>query len=186
MIFISLCNLQGATLGTDCRDKESILKKRSVWQVNNTDNNCFWYALQKSMNPDIKIRNDRPNRCKKEAEALCSKTHLAWDEQVSLLHIPVVEEAFGCNIYVIDMAAIPILGCHEINLWETLMYRSPNRSSGRYWLLFDNNHYHTITDIKGFLGVKHFCHNCFKMHKSKEAFQKKHVTTMRTVWPIRM
>ncbi len=60
------------------------------------------------MNPEIKVRNDVPNRGKKQAEALCAKTHLKWNEQVSLIHIPVVEEALDCNIYVIDMAAIPI------------------------------------------------------------------------------
>jgi hypothetical protein len=70
------------------------------------------------------------------------------------------------------MASIPILGSHEINLWETLMYKTPNKNKAQHWLLFDNNHYHVIMDIKAFLGVKHICHSCFKMHKSDEVFEK--------------
>ena len=50
------------------------------------------------------------------------------------------------------------------------MYKSDKRNTEKYWLLFDNNHYHTINNIRGFLAVKHFCCKCFQCFEHKETF----------------
>jgi hypothetical protein len=155
---------------TQSRDRESILKKDSVAVIKNKDNNCFWYALCKSMNPGM--RHDRITLLRTEAEQICIRTPLPWNEPISLIHLPEIEEALDCNIYVINMISIPILGCCSINLWEALMYKSPNRGKGQHWLLHDENHYHTITNIKGFLGVRLFCPKCFRGGERKETFEK--------------
>ena len=40
----------------------------------------------------------------------------------------------------------------------------------QYWLLHDNNHYHSINNIKGFLAVDYFCPHCFQGFTNKKAF----------------
>ena len=170
LTFYFIVQPSGGTLGTSSRDKESILKKKGVAQIKNKDNNCFWYALCKSMNPGM--RHQRLPTMTVEAMNICSKTPFPWDDCVSIIHIPEIEDALDCNIYVVNMLAIPILGCCSINLWEALMYKSPYRGKTQHWLLYDDNHYNTITCIKSFLGVKYFCGVCFKCCEKKDAFAK--------------
>jgi hypothetical protein len=44
----------GAGCGTKCRDIESVMNKKSVIQIVNDDNNCFWYAMAILLNPTNK------------------------------------------------------------------------------------------------------------------------------------
>jgi hypothetical protein len=69
----------------------------------------------------------------------------------------------------IDMGNIPILGS-KIDVYNALMYNSEARRQEHYWLLFDNSHYHAITNIKGFLSVEYFCSNCLKCFWRKAQF----------------
>lgn len=94
---------------------------------------------------------------------------MKWDEVVNFLQIPLIEEALDCNIYIIDMDNIPILGS-KIDVWNMLMYKAENRGKEHYWLLFDNSHYHAITNIKGFLSVEYFCNTCFQCFWRKAQF----------------
>ena len=82
------------------------------------------------------------------------------------MNIPLVEEALDCNIYVVNLVET-MLGSCCINLWEALMYKSHYREKEQHWLLFDRNHYHVITNIRGFLAVRHFCNLCFKCSDKK-------------------
>ena len=154
---------EGATLGTDSRVADSILNKKSVSVIRNDDSNCFWYALTVSLNKENKAMKD--NRYPKKRNAfgldLCKKCNVQWNEPVSHIHIPLVEEALNINIYVMSIENIPILGS-AINIWNALEYRSEDRHTQKHWLLLDNNHYHVINDIKPFRGVKQFCSTCFK------------------------
>ena len=75
----------------------------------------------------------------------------------------------NCNVYMIDMDNIPIL-VSKIDVYNALMYKSEARRQEHYWLLFDNNHYHAITNIKGFLSVEYFCSNCLKCFWRKAQF----------------
>jgi hypothetical protein len=102
----------------------------------------------------------------KIAQQLCEQTPLTWDEEVCLMNIPLVEEALDCNIYVVNLVET-MLGSCCINLWEALMYKSHYREKEQHWLLFDRNHYHVITNIRGFLAVRHFCNLCFKCSDKK-------------------
>ena len=89
-------------------------------------------------------------------------------------HVEVVEHVYNCNIYVINLNNIPILGS-SISLLNSdcLMYKSENRNREHYFLLYDEEpqHYHCITDIKKCLGVKTNCYNCMKGFTSKTAFE---------------
>ena len=159
---------------TQNRDKESVLNKTSVVKVVNEDDNCFWYALSVVMNKTNKMLKD--HRCarlrERVAKELCNKCKLPWDNKVSFLDLPLIEEALNCNIYVLDLNNIPVLGS-KIDVWNMLMYKSPRREiSSQYWLLFDEDHYHSITNIRGFLAADHFCHKCFQCFKHKETFEK--------------
>ena len=87
---------------------------------------------------------------------MCDKCKLQWDEEVSFVHIPLVEETLNCNIYVLDLDDPHILGS-KINIWETMLYKSTTRvNANKYWLLFGGDHYHSINNIEGYLSVKHF------------------------------
>ena len=70
---------------------------------------------------------------------------------------------------IMDIANIPILQS-IIDVWNVLMYKSADRHKEKYWLLFDNGHYHAITNIKGFLAVDYFCNTCLECFKQKTTF----------------
>ena len=38
-------------VATDSRNRDSILEKKSVNVIKNTDNNCFWHSLAVALNP---------------------------------------------------------------------------------------------------------------------------------------
>jgi G:T-mismatch repair DNA endonuclease (very short patch repair protein) len=52
------------------------------------------------------------------------------------------------------------------------MYKAPNKNKDQHWLLFDNDHYHLITNINGFLAVNHFCNKCFQCFEHKATYEK--------------
>ena len=163
----------GAGLGTDSRDVDSILNKDSVNRIINNDNNCFWYALLVAMNSKSRALKDNRNTKlrEKEARKLCAMCKLQWDVPVSLLHIPLVEETLKCNIYVLDLNNPHILGS-KVNVWETMLYKSITRTNAnKYWLLMDDNHYHTINNIRGYLATRHFCTNCFSCFSHTTAYE---------------
>ncbi len=59
------------------------------------------------------------------------------------------------------------------NIYNSLMYKNTTKIfNTRYWLLFDNNHYHSITNIKGFLATKYFCHTCCHCFEKENTFKK--------------
>ena len=157
---------------TDDRDRDSILNKSSVIKIINDDNNCFWYALTVSINKDNKMMKDSryPKRRDTFAKDLCRKCKLKWDEPVSFIHIPLIEEALKINVYVINLNDVPQLGS-AINLWDCLMYKSPDQNTEKHWLLFDVNHYDVITKISAFMAVRHVCSSCFKCFLHKKDFE---------------
>ena len=44
------------------------------------------------------------------------------------------------------------------------------KSIEQYWLLHDNDHYHSINNIKAFLAVDYFCQPCLQGFTHKKAF----------------
>ena len=99
--------------GTTSRDKLSILNKTSVIHIKNTDNNCFWYALvpqvYKAHPKYSEIVKGRPIR-EKLAKELCTLCHWDWGKPVSFDAIPLFENVFNANIYIMSMTEIPLLG----------------------------------------------------------------------------
>ena len=130
-------------------------------KIFNDDNNCFWYAMGCLTNPENKTARDnrQPKTIIKLGKELRNKTRCDWDKPVSLLVLPLVEEKLNCNIYILDVYNIPMLGSTiSLMMGDALMYKSENRSSQRYFLLYDGvkQHYDCMTDIKKFLGVRGF------------------------------
>jgi hypothetical protein len=165
----------GGSCGTRCREIESIINKTSVIQMINDDNNCFWYCM--AILFDVKNRQLKDSRNKniriKAGMNICNKSKCRWDKPVSLLEIPLVEETYNCNIYLIDIHNLPMLGKTISLLLNCLLYKSEDRNSHKYFLLFDTEkqHYHCITDIKKFLGVREFCYKCLKGFYRKSSFE---------------
>ena len=93
--------------GSYVEDEElkEVLNRKTVIQITNTDDNCFWYALTVSINKDNKMMKDSryPKRRDTFAKDLCRKCKLKWDEPVSFIHIPLIEEALKINVYVINL-----------------------------------------------------------------------------------
>ena len=59
---------------------------------------------------------------------------------------------------------------------DSIMYKTDFDSINWMYLLYDNDHYSPITDIKKFLNVRAFCHHCktsfnhldtYKKHEAK-------------------
>ena len=159
--------------GTQSRALESILSKKSVNRIVNDDNNCFWYALIIAINNTDKALKDSRNTRLRErvGRELCNRCKLPWDEEVSFLNIPLVEETLNCNIYVLDLENPNILGS-KMNIWNTLLYKSTTRTNAsKYLLLFGGNHYHTVNNIEAYLAVRPLCVNCFSCFNRKECYE---------------
>ena len=103
------------------------------------------------------------------AKSLCEKCNMQWDEPVSIDQIEQVEKALKCNIYVLDANNLPILNT-TTNILTSLMYKSKyNEKYKQCWLLFDDDHYHCITNTKGLLATKFFCKKCCSCFNHKTA-----------------
>ena len=44
------------------------------------------------------------------------------------------------------------------------------RTATQYYLLYDNEHYHSINNIKGFLAVDCFCHQCLQGFNHRKSY----------------
>ena len=171
----------GAGCGTKCREIESIMNKKSVIPIVNDDNNCFWYAMAVLFNSTTKqIKDSRNTNLRMRiAKEICNKSKCTWDNEVSFLQIPLVEETYNCNIYVIDENNIPMLGTTISLLLNCLMYKSDNKNTQHYFLLYNENqkHYNCITDIKKFMGVREFCYKCLTGFTHKDKYENHHCDT---------
>ncbi len=76
---------------------------------------------------------------------------------------------------ILDVYNIPKLGSTiSLMMGEALMYKSENRNSQHYFLLYDGvkQHYDCMTDIKKFLGIRGFCYGCLSGFTDKPTFDK--------------
>ena len=63
------------------------------------------------------------------------------------------------NIAILNIDLLPKNGITTcIN--DSIMYKTDFDSINWMYLLYDNDHYSPITDIKKFLNVRAFCHHC--------------------------
>ncbi len=164
---------------TTSRERLSLLNKTSVNRVVNDDNNCFWYALVMLVHhkhSQIKLIKMGRNIRTKLAKELCDECGLEWDKTVAFDDIQIVEEKLQCNILVLDIEQIPIFRTTS-NIYNSLMYKNSScrhggqfKSTDQFWLLHDNDHYHSINNIKAFLAVDYFCHTCLQGFTHKKAF----------------
>ena len=116
----------------------------------------------------------------KLAMHLCEHVGMNWDNPVAIEDIPLVEEAVnkeGNEKYqycVLNVDELPQMN-HTGSIIDSLMYKGKD-APNKIWLLYDNGHFHTITDIKQFLGVKAFCCKCCNgFYKASQALN--HVCT---------
>ena len=163
---------------TASRDRLSILNKKSVNRVVNDDNNCFWYALVMLVyHNHAQIKNIKMGRNIRTTLAmeLCAHCGLEWNRPVGFDDIQTVEEKLQCHILVLDIEQLPILSTTS-NIYNSLMYKNNTsrkcctlNTCNQYWLLHDNNHYHSINNIKAFLAVDYFCPHCFQGFTNKKS-----------------
>ena len=141
------------------REKEDILEKKSVNCIKNKDKNCFWHALAVLVHANHKlikeIKMGRKIRYEL-AKELCELCGMEWDKPVSFDEIHIVEEALNVNIMILDIDNLPVLKTTS-NVYRSLMYKNNEvKSTTQYYLLFDNDHYHSINNIKAFLSGSSF------------------------------
>jgi hypothetical protein len=107
----------------------------------------------------------------KLAVELCERCGMEWNKPVSFDEIPSIEKLLNCNIMVLDIESIPILGTTS-SIYNSLMYKNGHvKSSTQYWLLHDQDHYHSINNIKGFWLLI-----AFVLIVYKASIAKKHLT----------
>ena len=103
---------------------------------------------------------------------LCAHCGLEWNKAVTFNEIPKIEKAIDANILILDMVKIPMLNS-TIGIYETLMYKNDEvKSDTQFWLLHDDDHYHSINNIKGFLAIEYFCSKCLHGFHNKKSFEK--------------
>ena len=166
----------GGSGATVPRQKLSILNKTSVNKVVNDDNNCFWYALVLLIhrnNPKFKqICLGRPIRTKL-AKELCEGCGMEWDKTVSFDEIPLVEQKLNVNILIFDIDAVPMMRT-TTSIYQSLIYKNSEIESGtQYYLLHDSEqeHYHAINNIKGFLAAHYFCSCCLRTFHNLKGYK---------------
>ena len=121
---------------TTGRDLESVYNQKSVVKIVNDDNNCFWYAMACLTDPENKEikKARRPKPRERIGKELCHKSKCEWGQPVSFLQIPLVGEKLNCNIYILDVWNIPMLGTSvELMMADTLMYKSEKRHGQHYF-----------------------------------------------------
>ena len=99
---------------------------------------------------------------------LCANCNMEWNKPVSFDGLPNVEKILQCSILVLDIEHILVSNATSC-IYNSLMYKNSHvKSSTQYWLLHDQEHYHSINNIKGFLAVDYFCPHCLQgfHHKS--------------------
>ena len=155
------------------RAKLSIINKTSVNIISNNDNNCFWCALVNLIyNKHHQIKQIKMGRKIRSALSmeLCANCNMEWNKPVSFDDLPNVEKILQCNILVLDIESLPVLNATSC-IYNSLMYKNSHvKSSTQYWLLHDQEHYHSINNIKGFMAVDYFCPHCLQgfHHKKKQ------------------
>ena len=166
----------GGSGATVSREKLSILNKTSVNKVLNDDNNCFWYALVLLIhrkNPKFsEISRGRPIRAKL-AKELCEGCGMEWDKTVSFDEIPLVEQKLNVNILIFDIDAVPVMRT-TTSIYQSLIYKNSEVGSGtQYYLLHDSEqeHYHAINNIKGFLAANYFCPCCLRTFHNLKGYK---------------
>ena len=96
---------------------------------------------------------------------------MEWNTPVSMNEIKHVEEMLKCNIFVFDIDNLPILNT-TTNIYNSLMYKSEyNENYKQCYLLFDNNHFHCITNPKAFLATYYYCSKCCSCFHQKKCSQ---------------
>eukprot|EP00972_Heterocapsa_arctica_P048958 7211848-Heterocapsa_arctica.AAC.1 len=114
-------------------------------------------------------RNIRIKLAKELCEIVCG---CEWDRPVSFEVLPTIEEALKSHVLVLDLDNPSILG-ESTCVYRSLMYKSEQgRYHNQYWLLFDNEHYHAISNIEAFLAVRAFCPKCLQGFTHNEDFTK--------------
>jgi len=97
---------------------------------------------------------------------------MEWNVPVSINEIENVENILKGNIYVFDIATLPVLNTTS-NIYSSLMYKSEyNEDHKQCYLLFDNDQYHCITEAKGFLATKYYCPKCCSCFHHRSAIDK--------------
>ncbi len=99
---------------------------------------------------------------------------MKWNVPVSFDELPAVEEKLQGSILVLNLYELPVLGTCN-NIYDSIMYKSDCiRGDKQFWLLYDSHssHYHAINNIKGFMGVREFCHRCMQCFNSSSKTDK--------------
>ena len=78
---------------------------------------------------------------------LCSHCEMEWDKPVAFGDIEKVERALQVNIMIFDIDNIPMLKTTS-SIYNSLMYKNSEvKTPTQYYLLYDNDHYHSINNI---------------------------------------
>jgi hypothetical protein len=73
--------------------------------------------------------------------------------------IEYIEEKLQININIMDIEEMPTTRCCGSILNSLKYYNHEKVYEHKYWLLFDNEHFNCITNIKGLLSIDFFVIN---------------------------
>ena len=167
---------KGGAINEDQR--KDLFGKNSLITIKNDGNSCFWHASTVSIHKNHKqikqIKEGRGSIRNKLAMHMCEHVGFDWNAPVAIEDIPLVEEAINkegnekYQYYVLNIDELPQMK-HTGSILDSLMYKGAE-APNKIWLLYDNGHFHTITDIKKFLRVEAFCCKCCQgFYKASQA-----------------
>ena len=160
---------------------EAIYSKRSIIKMTNDGNECLWWCLTILLNQNsamykklIDLRY--PRTLNNMAKQLCESCGYDYSKKVDIEDLPDIINKIcqasnkpDFNIAVLDIEHLPAFSS-TIDIKPSIMYQTDFKSDEYHYLLFDNNHFSPILDIKKFLNVRSFCYKCQTAFVNTQSF----------------
>ena len=134
--------------------------KRSIVTINNDDNACGYWAIAlakyHASGPATKdwdlVKKNRAGRLESMARLLCTTAGVEYDTPMDRDSMAKIDQSLKpeFKITVVDAA----------NKWNRIFVGQD--APQELFIELNENHYNTITNIRGYVGSNHFCVPCFK------------------------
>ncbi|KAJ8020849.1 putative DNA polymerase [Holothuria leucospilota] len=169
VIHIEVPNGRGDTIGNDI-ENEFLKSKKSIIRIQNRDTMCLARALVTARARLEYENGDKSVNWENIRKGLSEQTRQAKELQT---------EAGACTTSSNILDDVPkyqnIMTDYQILIVPMTGYRrngflfkGPEKSSKKLYILFTSNHFHVITSMKGFLECGYFCERCWKGFKTIE------------------
>ena len=150
---------------------EAIYTKRSIIRITNEGNECLWWCIVLLLNQNTTIYRKLidlryPRTLNNMARQLCESCGYDYTKEVKFNDLPnIINQICQSsnkplfNVAILDIQNLPSFNS-TVDISNSIMFQTEFKTEEYFYLLFDNNHFSPILNIKQFLNVKSFCLKC--------------------------